>query len=377
MAEPPDAAARIHYSQCWEDVAVARAALRIPAGGRVLAIGAAGDNVLALLLDDPASILAVDSNPAQTALLELKRAAFQRLAGDRVAGFVGAAPDRARLDGYDAIRSGLPASAIEYWDRHPEDLSRGVIRAGRFERYLAAFRHWVLPLAPGRSAVRAMLAARDVEEQERLFRDRWDTWRWRALARVVFSRRLLAAFGRHPAAFEHARDGDVGSHFLERARVGLTATPIRRNPFATWILAGRFRTPDAVPDYLRDDAIGPIAERAGRIEARAQPLADALAGLPDRSIDAFYLSDVFELFSLGEYAHALSEVARTGRPGARVCYWNNLVERRRPAGLAGELDSHDDLAAELHGRDRAFLYSRMVVESVRPRTRRRGVRRAG
>jgi S-adenosylmethionine-diacylglycerol 3-amino-3-carboxypropyl transferase len=367
MADDLLADPRIHYSQCWEDVAVARAALRVPSGGRVLAIGAAGDNVLALLLDDPGSILALDNNPAQTALLELKRAAFRRLPVGRIAGFLGSGADQVRLGGYEDIRAALSADAATFWDGHREDILHGVIHAGRFERYLGAFRRWVLPLAPGRPAVRAMLAATDVDEQAEIFRERWDTPRWRALARVFFSRRLLAAFGRHPAAFEQAPAGDVGRHFLERARIGLTATPICRNPFATYILTGGFRGPDAVPDYLRPDAHASIAGRADRIEARTQSLIDALAGLPDRSIDAFYLSDVFELFSTEEYEQALGEIARTGRHHARLCYWNNLVDRHRPAELAGDLDSHDELARELHRRDRAFLYSRCIVESVRPR----------
>ena len=60
------------------------------------AIAAAGDNVLALLQDGPARIVAVDVNPAQTALLQLKMTAIARLADPaRVAGFLGAVPDAA------------------------------------------------------------------------------------------------------------------------------------------------------------------------------------------------------------------------------------------------------------------------------------------
>src|SRR3989304_7463763 len=79
------------YSTCWEALRLAREALRVPYGGQVLAIAAAGDNAIGLLLDDPARVLAVDVNPAQTALTELKMAALREL-GDRAAAFLGAQP---------------------------------------------------------------------------------------------------------------------------------------------------------------------------------------------------------------------------------------------------------------------------------------------
>ncbi|MBI3747787.1 MAG: DUF3419 family protein, partial [Chloroflexi bacterium] len=82
---------RLLYGACWEDLEIARAALRIPGGGLVVAIGSAGDNVIGLLLDDPGRVLAVDLNPAQTALIDLKLAAL-RLAPDELAGFLGGGP---------------------------------------------------------------------------------------------------------------------------------------------------------------------------------------------------------------------------------------------------------------------------------------------
>jgi S-adenosylmethionine-diacylglycerol 3-amino-3-carboxypropyl transferase len=367
MADPSALGRRILYSQCWEDVTLARAALRIPAGGHVLAIGAAGDNVLALLADDPALVLAVDVNPRQSALVELKQAAFRSLPIERVVGFLGAAPAKDRLEVYGHLRPALSAAARACWDGAERELAGGVIHAGRFERYLAAFRRWVLPVAPGRPAVRALLAATDVAQQERIYEQYWDSRRWRTLFRIFFSRRLLAAFGRHPAAFDHATVGDVGAHFLRRARIGMTGTRVDHNPFVTYALTGGYRWPNAIPDYLRPEVARLIQARADRLEVRTQSIIDLLSELPDHSIDAFYLSDVFEVLDRDAFEFALDGIARVGRPGARVCYWNNLVDRRRPSRIADVLDSHDELAERLYREDRAFLYSRFVVESVRPR----------
>jgi S-adenosylmethionine-diacylglycerol 3-amino-3-carboxypropyl transferase len=364
---------RLLYGACWEDLEIARAALRIPSGGLVVAIGSAGDNAIGLLLDDPGRVVAVDVNPAQTALIELKLAAL-RCAPSGLAAFVGGipgpvGPGPGRLATYEALRPMLPPSAARHWDAHAGDITVGVIQTGRFERYLAWFRRALLPVVPGREAVRRMLDAQDVDEQGRLYREQWDSAAWRGLFRVFFSRRLMAAMGRDPAFFDRVEGGNTGAHFLSRAIEGLTATPIRSNPYVTFMLSGSYRIPDAAPAYLQPAHVEVLADRARRIQVVTGSLIETLRELPDRTVDAFYLSDIFELLDPDGYETILVEIARTGRPQARLCYWNNLVPRTRPASLADRLSSEMGVADELHARDRAFIYSRFVVETVRESAR--------
>lgn len=361
-----DRAGGLRYAQCWEDAEVARAALQIKPGATVLAIAAAGDNVLALLQDDPARVLAVDVSPAQTALVHLKMAALAGLAdAGEVRGFLGAQPARDRLRMYERVASRLPPAARRQWDSDVHALESGVLSAGRFERYLALFRRAILPIVPGRGTIRAMLAATALEEQRRIYRDRWDSAPWRLMFRAFFSRRFLQAFGRDPAFFDQCEVDDVASHYLGRARHALTNLSITTNPYLTWMLSGRFGRGRRAPDYLERDAQAVIRGRLHRVAVHTASLDAVLANLPSRSVDAFYLSDVFELSTADAYATTLAEIARVGRPGARICYWNNLVTRRRPPVLAAEIETHEAEATALHAGDRAFLYSRLVVESVR------------
>jgi len=366
VARPAALGRSLLYSQCWEDVDVARAALRIRPGATVLAIAAAGDNVLALLQDDPGRVLAVDVNPSQTALVGLKIAAIRGLAdADQVRGFLGGAPRSDRLDVYGRIRPTLTPDARCYWDANAAMIEGGVIHAGRFERYLAAFRHAVLPIVPGRRAVRDMLRATSLADQRRVYEQAWDSRRWRLVFRLCFSRSLLECFGRDRAFFAQCEMQDIGDHYLSRARYALTNVPISGNPYLTYMLSGRFGTGRRAPDYLDPSIQSMVSDRADRIEIRTSSLDAALGTLPSDSVDAFYLSDVFELSAPEEYAATLAEVARVGRPGARICYWNNLVPRQRPDALAAEILRHPDEARSLHAQDRAFLYSGLVVESVR------------
>ena len=70
------------YNTCWEDPAVDRQALALGPDDTVLVITSAGCNALDYALQARRRIHAVDANPRQTALLELKIAGIRALAFD-------------------------------------------------------------------------------------------------------------------------------------------------------------------------------------------------------------------------------------------------------------------------------------------------------
>src|SRR6516165_5411203 len=67
------------YNTCWEDPALDRVALNLGSDDRVLVITSAGCNALDYLLAGAGEVNAVDMNPIQNALLELKKAALESL----------------------------------------------------------------------------------------------------------------------------------------------------------------------------------------------------------------------------------------------------------------------------------------------------------
>jgi S-adenosylmethionine-diacylglycerol 3-amino-3-carboxypropyl transferase len=60
----------------------------------------------------------------------------------------------------------------------------------------------------------------------------------------------------------------------------------------------------------------------------------------------------------------LGRLAAASAPGGRLAYWNMLAPRSRPASLADRLRPLDEVAATLFERDKAFFYSRFIVEEV-------------
>jgi len=113
------------YNTCWEDPAVDRAALDLGPDDRVLVITSAGCNVLDYALTRPACIHAVDANPRQTALLELKLAGVRRLSFPDFFEIFGKGHHPAFHALYAGrLRPALSPFARAFWDRHEGWFSR-------------------------------------------------------------------------------------------------------------------------------------------------------------------------------------------------------------------------------------------------------------
>lgn len=351
----------IRYAMCWEDADVMLAALDVQPGDVCLSIASGGENSLSLLTRHPQRVIAVDLSPAQIACVELKCAAFRGLEHAGLLELVGARPSERRIDLYRSLRPLLPDPTREFWDRREATLAGGIGSAGKFERYFSLFRRWVLPLVHSRGEIEALFVARDASQRARFFREVWANRRWDWLLRAFLSRPVMGRLGRDPEFFRYA-EGDLARQALERVRHALTDLDPSQNPYFQWIVFGRYT--DALPHALRPENFDLIRSRIDRLELRVASVESTLAALGDASVDRFYLSDIFEYLSAASSETAFQEVARAGRAGGRIAYWNMMVPRSSPQHLRDRFRPLDALAAELLAQNKAAFYSALHVEAL-------------
>jgi len=353
--------AHVRYAQCWEDADVLLDALDVQPGDTCLSIGSAGDNSLSLLVGDPARVVAVDVSGPQIACLDLRVAAYRMLDHAGLLELVGSRPSHRRPELYARCRPALSDEARAFWDHHPDEVAAGIGSAGKFERYFETFRTRILPLVCSRRRVERLLEGGTEAERMRFYDREWDTFRWRAMFRLFFSRPVLGRLGRDPEFFRYVQ-GDVANAILARTRYALTALDPAENPYVHWILTGRHG--GVLPHALRPEHFEVIRDRLDRLEWRQVPLERYLESCPAASVARFNLSDICEYMSMDDYVRLLGQIVRVGTTGGRLVYWNMLVERRRPDSLASHLRPLEALARELHARDRAFFYRALVIEEV-------------
>jgi S-adenosylmethionine-diacylglycerol 3-amino-3-carboxypropyl transferase len=352
---------RIRYANCWEDAAVLTAALQPASGKRILSIASGGDNAFALLAGG-AEVVAADLSAAQLACVELKAATIRQFDRDETLAFFGIRESLSRPAHYAQLRGELSLAARTFWDEQPAAIDGGFIHAGKFEHYFHLFRRRVLPLVHSRRTIEALLKAKSEPEREEFYWRRWDTWRWRLMFRVFFSRWVMGRLGRDPEFFRYV-EGSVADRILSRTQYALTVLPTHENPWLHYILTGNFT--QALPPYLEPDMFARVRDGLNRLTLHLGPIEEAAEQHRGAGFDGFNLSDIFEYLDAESSAGLYERLLAAARPGARLAYWNMLVPRACPTSCAARVQPLTAQAAELWACDRAFFYRGFVLEEVR------------
>ncbi len=357
----------LNYSSCNEDWRSERAALRIGPEDRVLCVTGSGDRPLHLLLDGPARVVALDANPAQTELLQLKRAALRALPYERYAGFLGLHPlgERERL--LPEVAAALPESSRAFWLQRRRLVARGVLYAGRFERHcrrLAALTRCLRP-----RAVAQLFAFSDLEAQRRFVRERWDTAAWRRLVSLLCAPLVSRLVLRDPAFYQRVDPQlHVGRYLGQRMRDCLERVTARSSFMLSLILRGRL-SEDDLPPYLAPRGVERLRARLDRIEAVSEEAIAHLERVEPGSYTRFSLSDLPSYLDERGVERLLRALVRAAAPGARFCIRQFLTRYPLPAELAPSLRLEPELEASLAQSDRSFAYAFTVGTVQRPGVR--------
>lgn len=346
----------VRYSQVWEDHCLLERAFELSPGTDALIIGSAGDNVAALLLAEPDRVVAVDVNPTQCALVELKLAALRELSTWDTAVLLGAVPGDA-VAVYRRLAPAVSPRAREFWDRHDDLFTAGLMECGLLERYIAKFRdHWFAPLA---DPIGRLFDCPDVDSQRDVFHREICSPALESAFRAYFGAQM-AGRGRDHSQYKYV-DQDPGAHLWQGFRHALTEIPAHGNFYLEWLLTGRFADLACGPLLLRPAAAERLRGLVGRVTVVCAELSEYLNACDAGTFGAAGMSDIFEYLDPKSSDELFVQLARTMQPGGRIAHWNMMVDRRAPATVTRPLS---DLSADLHAADRIFFYRDFLVDEV-------------
>jgi S-adenosylmethionine-diacylglycerol 3-amino-3-carboxypropyl transferase len=364
--------ARFVYNQIWEDPAVDLEALALTPTSRIVTIASGGCNVLNYLSADPARIVAVDLNPAHTALTRLKLAAMQHLPDQEAFfRFFAVAKDPANVAFYDShLRWTLDKATRKFWDhrtllgsRRIEFFAKGLYRQALLGKFIG-FLHGFARLHGQRPSL--LLSATSLAEQRAIFDAEIEPlFRIRLVRALCRQPMLLYSLGIPPSQFanlQEASGGDLAGLYFERIRRLACDFALSENYFA-WQAFGRkydTRSGTALPPYLQRANYAAIRERLPRVETHTISMTDWLESQPAQCWDRYVLLDSLDWMDAATLSRLWQQIRRTSRTGARVIFRtaglrSPLEQLLAPAELAG-WRCHAEDAKRLFERDRSAIY---------------------
>lgn len=349
----------IRYANCWEDADILLKGLDPAPGSRILSIGSAGDNSFSLLTTNPELVVAVDVNRIQLHLIALKKAAIAELEYEEVLAFLGFRDVEHRLQYFDRIKHLLTPDCRDYWELHRDQLLAGIISQGKFEGYFQLFVRKILPWIHSQKRVEALLQPKSAEQQEQYYARHWNTWRWRFLFRLFFSKRIMGKYGRDPEFLKEV-EVSVGKTIYEKAGRHLKQAHAQRNFMLRYTLTASFG--DLLPHYLQPDQYAAVKANLDKLHLVEGYAEDAIKA--HGTFRYMNLSNIFEYMNPELFAETAGQLVRATEPGGRLAYWNLMVPRHISRVLPDQVRHETELSQELTTADKGFFYHQFIVDTI-------------
>jgi S-adenosylmethionine-diacylglycerol 3-amino-3-carboxypropyl transferase len=356
------------YNACWEDPRIDRELMALDHESRVVMITSAGCNALDYLLDDPAEIHAVDMNPRQNALLQLKSAMIRRDRFEDLFALFGEGthPDFKSL--HKEVEELLPTYANSYWKEKHYYFKSSKLNPSFYYRGTAGQMAWIAlkTFMSGRGKLRqritAILEAKSIEEQQAIYEEvrpiLWTklvTW----LLKQPVSMAMLGVPRAQIRLIEKNFAGGIPGFLQAKLEQVFTEIPFWENYFWQVYMRGSY-TRECCPNYLREEHQPVLRDRVDRIKTHSSTIANFLREHP-APYSHYVLLD-HQDWMAAHRPEALAEewqlILENSRPGTAILMRSASPEIDFiPAFARERLDLVDEARTEaLHQRDRVGTY---------------------
>jgi S-adenosylmethionine-diacylglycerol 3-amino-3-carboxypropyl transferase len=371
------------YNTCWEDPAIDRVALDLRPTDRLLVISSAGCNALDYLLAGCGEVHAIDVNPIQNALLELKITAIRNLGFRDFNLFFGEGHHPRAESVYERrLRHGLGQVSQLYWDKNISYFAgrgwrdsfyyRGC--SGFLAKFLIAHLFHVKSL---RKPLEDLVNSSSLGRQREIYESEIKPRVWTAWVQWILSRSMTMNLMGVPPAQKHylANEfpGGVSKYIESSLEAVLTRLPFKDNYFYRVYIEGRYPE-DCRPEYLKETNYTRLQRRMNDIFLHTGSVASFLEGT-NLTFSRFVLLDHMDWLS----SHLKDELVREWRAimrrselGARIIFRSaarrvtylddiSVSVNGAPQQLVSSLRFDELLAARLHSLDRVHTYASFYI----------------
>lgn len=374
------------YNTCWEDPELDRRALELNSDDRILVITSAGCNALDYALQGPAHVYAVDVNPRQNALLELKMAGIRTLTYDDFFGIFGRGHHPNFPELYERfLKSELSESARQHWDSHLNYFTGVPLRrsfyfrgtSGAFAKALNSY----FDVARIREPLEASFEAKSVKEQADIYKGFVEPVIWNPTIRWLMTKNITMSMLGVPRPQREQIDkqysGGLFQFIRDSVEAVFTKLPLHNNYFWWLYLKGHY-SEDRCPSYLTRQGFEQLkAGLVDRISVHTKSITGFLNQNPE-SVSKFVLLDHMDWMSTyrldalqAEWQAIVDRAASSARLIWRSAGFSSDFVDQLQVRLSGErvrvgeiLRYKRELSNELHPRDRVHTYASFHIADL-------------
>ncbi len=353
----------IYFSQIREDSLIERTITAKFLPNRIAIIGSGGCTAFSILDGRVKEVLCIDLNPAQCALIELKKAAIRSLEREDFLGFIGELPYDSREEIFEKLAPHLPEYVKDYWDRNTDSIVIGINKCGINEKFYQFIGDNICNNLYGKEIWCQLFSVSSIEEQYAFYQKYLSSPVWKTAINILLSRTTHLQF--FPAfMFENTSENDFGHFFLKQFEQEIKKNSVTNNYFISQILfsAYLYDQKEGTPFYLSEEGYQRAKKNIEKITVH--PVALEIFLKNNESIDAFYLSNIFDWASHDGIEEICNGILSAKSNETVVLYRNMLSVQKMPQFFLQQLQINHALSEECLRMERSMLYQKVTIGSL-------------
>ncbi|WP_026671699.1 DUF3419 family protein [Alkalihalobacterium bogoriense] len=352
----------IYFAQIREDSEVERRITKKYKPKKIMMIGSGGCSAFSILDEDVTSVIAVDMNPAQCALIELKKTAIATLDQSQYIAFIGEGECLERLKTYDRLKEDLSDQSKLYWDNHLSFINKGINHCGVTERFYRFIGGNICEHIVHEKKWQELFKTSTIAEQWIYYKREIKSDVFEKAVELLLSRTSHLVF--YPdTMFSERNTTDYGAHFLQLFETYLQTDLIKKNYFLSQLLFGRYiNMNEGLPYYMSLQGYERIKANLDKLTIIHGSLDRVLE--QEQNIDAFYLSNVFDWMGEEERNIVCERLLLAKHHQAIVLFRNMLSCPTLPRFFEKRFFIEEELSNLCQTMERSLAYEHVTVGMI-------------
>jgi len=346
-----------------EDALTEFKALDIKKDDRLLCVASAGEVPLNLLALEDIFIEAVDISPHQLFLSKMKLHSICALEPLKAAAFLGYMDTdlETRMNLFQKVLPLMEEDERQFWWQNMDAIEKGPIRVARFERFMAKLNSIGL-LILGKKKMHRLFEFETIEGQQEFFDQYLSTFLLKSIFKIAFHPRIYKKRGMASDGLKHSGERNIADFFYSRFRHFCSSTIARKNYYLQYTFFNKVLYPDALPEYLGENAVKRIRRNRERLVWRLSSYNEALEKSRKGTFNKFHLSNIGDWMSREEYVELLSLIKKKAKPPAKIFARYIHLNHEIPEELKNCIDFNFKLGERLVEEDRYPFYSMVPMD---------------
>ena len=362
------------YNASWEDPRIDRQLLELDKDSKVVVLTSAGCNVLDYLLDSPAEINAIDVNPRQNALLNLKLALIKRGKFDDLFAMFGQGSHSEFRQIYADVQQYLTNEDRDFWDKKIVYFDQNSKKESFYYYGTSGLLAWIITRYLGRnhhlrSELFSIFDTKNLEEQKEIYErvepllwGRFISW----LVRQSFVLTLAGVPRPQIRLINTQYPGGVGGFISDKLRHVFTEILAHDNYFWHVYLTGSYSS-NCCPNYLKQENFETLYKGINRVKVHNSSVTNFLRDNPGK-YSHFILLDHQDWLAQHDPVALADEwqmILNNSQPGSKILMRSAANEINfLPDFVGNSLRFFPEQTEALHATDRVGTYGSLHFAEV-------------